>query len=194
MLEAGLHRLSGQAEALDTPKNPPPLPIGWPSTRQPSDRSGLLLTEEDLLIDFPVQPLAVIALRADTLGSHLVQRFRAGALEDALARAAEHLPTAEVSSQAAPVDEVAAWAKRCGLEQLWVAFAPVGYVRDRLQALDAALAEAGISLVPFVREYDRLVWPHCSKGFFQLRKRIPELLDALAEADQKAGQLIAGEE
>jgi hypothetical protein len=68
----------------------------------------------------------------------------------------------------------------------------VGYVRSRLESLEQALAEAGTTLVPFVREYDRLVWPHCSKGFFQLRKRIPDLLDALAVGQRESGQLTAG--
>jgi hypothetical protein len=30
-----------------------------------------------------------------------------------------------------------------------------------------------------MRDYDRLVWPHANRGFFQLGKRIPEFLDIM---------------
>jgi deoxyribodipyrimidine photo-lyase len=192
--EAGLERLSSAATALEAPANPPPSPIAWPASPEPSARSGVLLTEEDLLIDFPVDPRAVTALRAETGVCNLVHQFKMGALEDALARAGARLPGAEVSEQAASVDEVTAWARQHELEQVWFAYAPVGYVRSRLESLEQALAEAGTTLVPFVREYDRLVWPHCSKGFFQLRKLIPELLDALAVGETEPRLLMAGED
>ena len=74
-----------------------------------------------------------------------------------------------------------AWAQQSGLEQLWVAYVPVGYVKEQVDRLEATLRREKISLVRFTRTYDRLVWPHCTRGFFQLRKRIPELLDALFE-------------
>ena len=40
-----------------------------------------------------------------------------------------------------------------------------------------------------MRDYDRLVWPHAQKGFFQLGKRIPEFLAAmeLAKRPQNKG-------
>jgi hypothetical protein len=41
------------------------------------------------------------------------------------------------------------------------------------------LACKGISLRMQMRDYDRLVWPHASRGFFQLGKRIPEFLDIM---------------
>ena len=76
--------------------------------------------------------------------------------------------------------EISSWAADRNLQQVWVACAPVGYTRTRLEGLEVALGAVGIPLIRFAREYDRLVWPHCSKGFFQLRKRIPAILDALA--------------
>ena len=41
------------------------------------------------------------------------------------------------------------------------------------------LAARGIRLTEFMRDYDRLVWPHAQKGFFQLGKRIPDFLSAM---------------
>jgi deoxyribodipyrimidine photo-lyase len=187
----GFERLSAEAAALEAPANPAPSPIAWPVRPEPLSRSGVLLTEEDLLIDLPVEPLALTALRIDTDVCPLVHQFKTGAIENALAQAAAELPGADISLQSASAYEVVAWAQQNRLDQVWVAYAPVGYVRSRLEALEVSLGEVGVSLVPFVREYDRLVWPHCSKGFFQLRKRIPELLDALAEGESGALQVPA---
>jgi hypothetical protein len=39
-----------------------------------------------------------------------------------------------------------------------------------------------------MRDYDRLVWPHAQKGFFQLGKRIPEFLAAMELAEPFAEQ------
>ena len=191
VMETGLERLSTEAVALEVPENPPPSPIAWPSRPAASTRPGVLLTEEDLLIDFPVHPLAALALQPDTTACPRVQRFKMGALEDALTQAIVRLPDTEVSRQAGNVDDVVVWAEQNGLEQVWVAYVPMGHTQSRLEVLDNALGEVGVSLIPFAREYDRLVWPHCSKGFFQLRKRIPELLDALAEGESEALQVPA---
>ena len=190
--DLGFERLSAQADALEAPANPLPAPVVWPIRPEPSARSGVLLTEEDLLIDFPVQPLALTALRSDTDACPLVHQFKTGAIESALAQAAAQLPGADVSLQAASTGQVVVWAQQNRLQQVWVSCAPVGYVRSRLEDLGDALGQVGVSLVPFVREYDRLVWPHCGKGSSQLRKRIPELLDALSEGEPEAMPFMTG--
>ena len=59
------------------------------------------------------------------------------------------------------------------------AYAPIGPTRLRLRALRNRLACKGISLRMQMRDYDRLVWPHARRGFFQLGKRIPEFLDIM---------------
>ncbi len=189
--DAGLERLSLQATAPEAPENPPASPIAWPDGPAPAERCGVLLSEEDLLLEFPVEPVAVTALHVDGTAASLVRQFKKEALADALARTVQQLPSATVHEPVASADAVLAWAQQNQLEQVWVAYAPVGYVREQLDALGAALAGIGIRLVPFVRTYDRLVWPHCSKGFFQLRKRIPELLDGLAANSEV--ELLAGE-
>ncbi len=68
-------------------------------------RRIVLLTEDDLLIDFPNEPCAVVALQADPGVSPLVQAFRSGALESALAEASACFPEANVSPQAMAVAE-----------------------------------------------------------------------------------------
>mgnify|MGYP001821980927 FL=1 len=90
--------------------------------------------------------------------------------------------------------EVVSFAIKPQLQQLWVAYAPVGPVQNRLRELGVALESTGIALIPFVRRYDRLIWPHCGKGFFQLRKHIPELLDALVADELTEDQTSISED
>jgi len=50
---------------------------------------------------------------------------------------------------------------------------------ERVENLQQQLASKGVEMKPVLRDYDRMVWPHASKGFFQLGKRIPEFLAAM---------------
>ena len=182
--ELGLGQLSTRAVPPEAPAHAPAVPLAWPEVPEAADRVGLLLTEEDLETEWPVRPSAIAALHTDQARrqSDLVRSFKTGALQDALTRAGGECPGADLCQRALPLEEAVAWAKQNRMVQLWVAYAPVGPVREQLSALEPSLADAGIRLVRFTREHDRLVWPLCDKGFFQLRKRIPDLLDALLES------------
>jgi hypothetical protein len=48
----------------------------------------------------------------------------------------------------------------------------------------------GIETEFFIRPIDRLVWPHAKKGFFALRKRIPEILESLGITPPRQGELL----
>ncbi|MEM6708515.1 MAG: FAD-binding domain-containing protein [Pseudomonadota bacterium] len=54
---------------------------------------------------------------------------------------------------------------------VYTAYPPVGPVRDTIESCAAVRCVR--------RHYDALAWPHCRKGFFQLKTRIPKLLDKL---------------
>ena len=87
-----------------------------------------------------------------------VRRADEQAMADALARAAAHfgcpvVPTEEGWADSLPV--VAAWA-------------PVG-----------PSAEALPSCTRLRREWDELTWPHATRGYFQVRSRIPDILGTL---------------
>lgn len=58
-------------------------------------------------------------------------------------------------------------------------YMPVGYVADGMKAARANLEKAGVQLHLMCRPYDAMVWPHATKGFFNLKKRIPQFLEAL---------------
>lgn len=45
------------------------------------------------------------------------------------------------------------------------------------KAVERAKRRLGISLAEHLRDWDRRAWPHCRKGFFHLREKIPNLLN-----------------
>ena len=57
-------------------------------------------------------------------------------------------------------------------------------MRDWLRDAEPALSAAGISLREWRRDWDGLIWPHATAGFFKVRDKIPRILAeaGLAEA------------
>ncbi|WP_240345113.1 hypothetical protein [Novosphingobium sp. THN1] len=122
---------------------------------------------ETVLPDLDVRAVAV----ADDLARNGWDRT---ALEDAGARAAAYWQCPSGAG------DIATIATQHGCRQVVTAFAPVGPVAIALESLRAQLAAKGIVLAEHQREWDRLCWPHCGKGFFNLKSEIPRLLEALS--------------
>ena len=167
-------------------------PIEWPKPMscllEHGTVAALLLTEDDLSTQLPFQPSAIAALSASPRSpiaatNALVKRFTAGAIEDTLQRLAQAAST-PVVEQAMDEDEIVIWAVENKIEQLFHSYAPSGPTQMRLRNLAPKLAAKGIRITAFMRDYDRLVWPHASKGFFQMGKQIPNFL-AVMELGQK---------
>jgi deoxyribodipyrimidine photo-lyase len=74
------------------------------------------------------------------------------------------------------VEAMCDWAARHRLGQIITADAPVGPVKDRLDALAPALATHGVRLVRLRRAWDDAAWPRATKGFFPFKAAIPKLL------------------
>jgi deoxyribodipyrimidine photo-lyase len=155
-------------------------------------KTALLVTEEDLTW-YPnnVDVLSVAVLSASPRSvlapaSELVQGFVHGALVDALGRAGAHYAKAEEAAQTVAVApkpmeeaELVGFFVTQQIDQVVCAYAPIGPARLRLELLGEQLAARGIELRFCMRDYDRMIWPHATKGFFQLGKRIPEFLRAM---------------
>ncbi|MBO0985519.1 FAD-binding domain-containing protein [Rathayibacter sp. SD072] len=152
-------------------------------------RPGLLLHEEDLeaeslLAEQPglAERLVAVAAAGDAGGrsplavSDAVDAFTAAALADAAERAHDGSGRqARVLADASPAG-VLDWAGSERLDTVVVPYAPIGPVRERLDALRSALAEEGVALVTVRRRWDGTAWPSASRGFFAFRKRIPVLV------------------
>lgn len=179
---AGIDRLAKEAPPLDEPPLPRQ-PLSWPDGGgEYAETTGLLLTEEDLWPEAPALPSAWAVLapqpRSPLPPGSRAAAFSDAALADAAARSETRFPEARPGG-VLNRDQVVHWARQAGLRRLLLPLVPVGPVADALAELPEELADAGISLEYFARDYDRLTWPHAGKGYFALKKRIPELLDAL---------------
>ena len=52
-------------------------------------------------------------------------------------------------------------------------------VSKALKELEHGLKQQGIHLSLILDQYDRVVWPHTSRGFFQLNREIEDILEQL---------------
>ena len=53
---------------------------------------------------------------------------------------------------------------------------PTGPLRDWLNEAQPTLTDAGIVLAEWRRDWDNLIWPHATAGFFKVKKQIPRIL------------------
>ncbi|NNF52292.1 MAG: DNA photolyase [Gammaproteobacteria bacterium] len=154
---------------------------------------GLLITEDDCApeIDLlPRPPAAIMGLTATPTRSPMpvaahACEFAAGAVGDALARANQAFG---VASKLVGHDEwearVIEWANANNISVVATPYAPVGPVRDLLSAAGDKLNEQGIELRYLRRGYDDLCWPHATRGYFKLKKKIPAILKQLGLSQQ----------
>jgi len=182
--------LATQAFAVeDDAPMPVPLPAPLPEPL-PGGRAALLLHEDDLHAEAFAQSLKaggaqIVAVAAPRAGeprstmsstSSLVGAFTGGALTDGLDRAREHFAVEARVLEDLRASEVLPWLQAHDVTTLVTPFVPVGPVRDRLDQLKVDLAPEGITLSRVLRPWDRLAWPHASRGYFPFRERIPKLL------------------
>ncbi|HIP77586.1 MAG TPA: DNA photolyase [Kiloniellaceae bacterium] len=186
-------QLATAAPALSEPALDAPLPPQFDAVPKDLGRFSLLVTEEDgqpESLDLPGRPSALLGLAATAQRSPMpigtiARTFTTGAVADALSRGAEAfgLEAAGVDGFQAPAEDWGAglvdWARSHALSVIVTAAPSVGPLWDCLTAARPTLADAGIALQPVTRRYDRAVWPHASQGFFQLKAKIPKLLQSL---------------
>jgi deoxyribodipyrimidine photo-lyase len=148
---------------------PPPAP------RLPA-RYALVIHDDDCRpesLPLPHPPALLLGCEAAAARAHrvapAVREFARAAVADGLARGAAHFGCAYEHADSAA--ELFALAARHGVPTLVAAPAPVGPTRD-------ALAAASIPALP-PRDYDQLLWPLASSGFFKLRAGAPLGLRAL---------------
>jgi deoxyribodipyrimidine photo-lyase len=162
----------------------------------PPGRIALLLTEEDLhpeslgLEGAPILGVAgssAVAARSPLPVGTVATAFVSGAMDDALARAAVHFDVPAERLAALDGDAIAEWAERIGAEVVLTAVAPVGPVEELLRDAADWLGMRRLPLVQVRREWDALLWPLATRGFFDLREQIPRVIAELdLERDRPA--------
>lgn len=183
--------LAQHAPALNGPENPRPGPCPVSDFFDPTPRSGLLLTEDDLcpddLLRRGLAPRATATVQATAGRSHLtvapqVHAFTGAAITDCTHRLADVIGPVTACDTA---QAVAAWAQAHGLQQVVMHHVPTGPVRDALTGLKAALAGRGIDLCMQVRDIDALAWPGATAGYFKFRDAVPQIVaQSIADLNQ----------
>lgn len=176
------------ANALQRTEIPWPAPEekGCSDYRGNHGRTAVLVTEEDLTWLPSSAPDGVVVLSPSPRSalqacSGVVGNFVKAALDDARQRMAMQWKHGPVLTAPNTLDDEALldWLVEQRMDEVVCAYLPMGPTRIRVERLRERLACKGIGLRIQMRDYDRFVWPHASKGFFQLGKRIPEFLDVM---------------
>lgn len=68
---------------------------------------------------------------------------------------------------------------RLGTKNIIIPKVPVGAVKSKLRKVKKNLAEHDIYIYEHYKNYDMYTWQHASKGFFKLKKQIPNILHQL---------------
>lgn len=169
--------LASLALPLDEPELPQAKGLPAAQHTPPNGRFGLLMHEEELHVPLSSPPestaLANMTPRSGGPACDRVITFITEAIEDA---AIHHGATRIASLGTA---NVLRWCQSENLTTIATPYAPVGPVADAITILQQELEQHGISLLRLRRRYDTLVWPHCSKGFFALKEKIPSLVAKL---------------
>lgn len=177
--------LASSAVSLEEPELPPCVDIAPGDTFPHVGRIGLLVTDDDCvpeLLDLPRKPVAAIGLSSagnrSAFGvSELVRQFSEGAIADALQRVSSSIGC---ETEASAEDDweltLADWASRHRLSAVVCAATCQGPAHDLLALAEQRLAADGITLIRLRRDFDLAAWPHATRGFFKLRKQIPQII------------------
>lgn len=168
------HGLATTADVPDVLAHPAPTPPREALRPDRTAPSVVLITPEDCSLEAALD-LAEVRALGFTLPDNTADRT---ALSDAAARAQAHWGVEAVAVEDAA--SLAALAHQNDCPQIVTGFAPVGPVATTLAEWSKVLGAQGLTLAENLRAWDRQAWPHCRKGFFQLRTRVPDLLPQYA--------------
>ena len=146
------------------------------------ENDAILVTVEDLSthwLDKAGKHVAIFEKTGDR-HSEIKKKFRQEAIEEVKHRIAENSPVdIENIKIFESASEISSWMEEQGLDDLHSSYIPTGETRSSLAELSAMLESSGRCYYEHLNDYDRTVWPHCRKGFFQLGKSIDSLIDTL---------------
>jgi len=143
---------------------------------------GFLTHDEDLSpIDHPdcaaASAHAILTPLPKKSASPLKQAFLNGLVEDGAERLSQTV-TRDVTRVSSP-DEVLTWAQGQSLDCMVTPFAPIGGTADLLDQIRQTLSGYGIKVLVSQRQWDHTFYPHAKKGFFQMKSKIPQILEIL---------------
>ena len=175
-------QLAGDAPAMAGPEAPSPRDLPQPTPVNMDKRSGWLVHEDDLSIGHvcvtpPSVANAILAPQTKIgplLPAPAIGEFRLNLMKDAVARHHGQPDDVVVLHNAA---DLVRWSREQGLEQVVTPHAPVGPVAQTLH--QASTLQDMPPIVALMRDYDRIAWPHATRGFFPFKKHIPDFIRTL---------------
>ncbi len=149
--------------------------------------TALLLTDDDCMVsDFDLAALdlrATATLSAAALRSPLpVADAVLAAEKQALACTATRLGQTPTALRTDDPDSLVRWAAAAGARQIALPYATRGPLKDLLTAAAPLLHLQGIQLTEYQRDWDAVIWPHATAGFFKVKKQTPRILARLVQA------------
>ncbi len=169
-------QLARDAEALVEGCDHPFVSLNVTPTWLPSDSLHVVTAEdctpEQVLSDTNTGTIGLSCLTTEHQ-SALVQSFKQGAVRDALMRQDKPYDMVETDTWA---DAILEASETAGTSHVATAFTPVGPIASKLTAARDRLSKKGVTLTLVPRRYDLVTWPHATKGFFKLKKKIPQIL------------------
>ncbi|EFL90479.1 FAD-binding domain-containing protein [Ahrensia sp. R2A130] len=148
-------------------------------------KTALLLTDddchvEDLIGDQTFESITTFAtsnLRTADGAAEAVVNFEREALADQTDRLQKlsHPPATTLKNATALTD----WCAENDIQQLAVAIVPQGPTLDALKPAFAKLKERNIAVIELQRDWDALIWPHATAGFFKVKKQMPRFMQQL---------------
>ncbi|WP_245281430.1 FAD-binding domain-containing protein [Rhizobium sp. AAP43] len=134
--------------------------------------SLLLLSVEDLSLE-TLPELSGLQVSAIAYLSG-TDPYDSAALDDAVLRAQARWPNAERLGVYSDATTAAARAQGC--RQVVTGFVTVGPTVPHAETVRRSAEQHQMIWTEHVRAWDRQAWPHCRKGFFALKEKIPALL------------------
>ncbi|MEM6290130.1 MAG: FAD-binding domain-containing protein [Myxococcota bacterium] len=184
-------KLDESPEPLREDTEHPIVALPQPKPLDPGPRTGVLVTTDDLHLEssglLGLDPVAIAGGRASerddaTRFSAASRAFDVAALDDGLHRAARQagLDAHRLPDGERWLDAVVAWAREASLDRV-VTMAPhVGTWEPALERLGSALRHHDIALAHGHRDWDRMLYPHATRGFFKLKKQLPAVIASVA--------------
>ena len=180
-LEADLASDITGLEAEEPDDLPDVRPLRDVTAPDPALPTALLLTEEDCTLDQHPLTRLNITTTARLLGSALrsprpvaeaVKAFEADALHDTARRIGRDASLITMDGPTALAD----WAESAGARQIATGYIPTGPLADWIAQAQPHLQERGITLAEWRRDWDTLIWPHATAGYFKVKKKMPVIL------------------
>ena len=72
------------------------------------------------------------------------------------------------------------------MKQIVTPYVSRGPLHDWLTRVAPLLAEEGIVIAEWRRDWDSAIWPHATAGFFKVNQRLPRILGDLQQLDARS--------